>query len=329
MRATITATARYLPERVLTNFDMEKIIDTSDEWIRTRTGIETRHIVSNGQATADLSTHVAKQLLERSGTKPEDLDIIILATVTPDRVFPSTAAIIQDNISAKNAWGFDLSGACTGFLYALETGANFIASGRYKKVMVIGAETMSSIIDYTDRNTCVLFGDGAGGVMLEPATNDEGILDSIMHIDGSGADFLQMPAGGSLLPASYETVDKRLHSIQQDGKTVFKFAVRGMAEVSADILKRNNLNGQDIKLFIPHQANKRIIDAAAQRCDISENQVLININKYGNTTAATIPIGIDESVEDGRLKKGDLVLLAAFGAGFTWGSTLIRWGNIS
>ncbi|MBC8215404.1 MAG: ketoacyl-ACP synthase III [Candidatus Marinimicrobia bacterium] len=329
MRATITATARYLPERVLTNFDMEKIIDTSDEWIRTRTGIETRHIVSNGQATADLSTHVAKQLLERSGTKPEDVDIIILATVTPDRVFPSTAAIIQDNISAKNAWGFDLSGACTGFLYALETGANFIASGRYKKVMVIGAETMSSIIDYTDRNTCVLFGDGAGGVMLEPATNDEGILDSIMHIDGSGADFLQMPAGGSLLPASHETVDKRLHSIQQDGKTVFKFAVRGMAEVSADILKRNNLNGQDIKLFIPHQANKRIIDAAAQRCGISENQVLININKYGNTTAATIPIGIDESVEDGRLKKGDLVLLAAFGAGFTWGSTLIRWGNIS
>ncbi len=329
MRATITATARYLPERVLTNFDMEKIIDTSDEWIRTRTGIEKRHIVSNGQATADLSTHVAKQLLERSGTNPDDVDIIILATVTPDRVFPSTAAIIQDNISAKNAWGFDLSGACTGFLYALETGANFIASGKYKKVMVIGAETMSSIIDYTDRNTCVLFGDGAGGVMLEPTTNDEGILDSIMHIDGSGADFLQMPAGGSLLPASHETVDKRLHSIQQDGKTVFKFAVRGMADVSADILKRNNINGQDIKLFIPHQANKRIIDAAAQRCGISENQVLININKYGNTTAATIPIGIDEAVEDGRLAKDDMILLAAFGAGFTWGSTLIRWGNNS
>jgi len=329
MRATITATARYLPERVLTNFDMEKIIDTSDEWIRTRTGIEKRHIVSNGQATADLSTHVAKQLLERSGTNPDDVDIIILATVTPDRVFPSTAAIIQDNISAKNAWGFDLSGACTGFLYALETGANFIASGKYKKVMVIGAETMSSIIEYTDRNTCVLFGDGAGGVMLEPTTNDEGILDSIMHIDGSGADFLQMPAGGSLLPASHETVDKRLHSIQQDGKTVFKFAVRGMADVSADILKRNNINGQDIKLFIPHQANKRIIDAAAQRCGISENQVLININKYGNTTAATIPIGIDEAVEDGRLAKDDMILLAAFGAGFTWGSTLIRWGNNS
>ncbi len=329
MNATITATARYLPERVLTNFDLEKIIDTSDEWIRTRTGIEKRHIVSEGQATSDMSTHVAKQLLERSDTDPNDVDVIIIATVTPDKLFPSTAALVQNNISAKNAWGYDLSGACTGFLYALEAGTNLISSGKYKKVMVIGADTMSSIVDYTDRNTCVLFGDGAGGVMLEPSDNNSGIIDSILRIDGSGGDYLQMPAGGSLNPSSQETVEKRMHYIHQDGRTVFKFAVKGMADISADILKKHNILGEEIKLFVPHQANKRIIDAAAQRCGIDESQVLVNINKFGNTTAATIPIGLDEAVEHKTIQEGDLVLLAAFGAGFTWGSTLIRWGDLS
>ncbi len=329
MKATITATARYLPERVLTNFDLEKIIDTSDEWIRTRTGIEKRHIVREGQATAEMSTNVAKQLLDRTNTDPNDVDIIIVATVTPDRCFPSTAAVVQNNISAKNAWGYDLSGACTGFLYALDCGTNFIASGKYKKVMVIGADTMSSIVDYTDRNTCVLFGDGAGGVMLEPSEENGEIIDSILRIDGAGGDYLQMPAGGSLKPASHETVDKRMHYIHQDGRTVFKFAVKGMADVSAEILRKHKIPGEDIKLFVPHQANKRIIDAAAQRCGIHEDQVLININKYGNTTAGTIPIGLDEAVETGILHKGDLVLLAAFGAGFTWGSTLIEWGDLS
>lgn len=329
MRAKITATSRYLPEQILSNFDLEKIIDTSDEWIRTRTGIEKRHIVKEGQATAEMSTHVAKQLLERSNTNPEDVDLIIIATVTPDKLFPATAALVQNNISAKNAWGYDLSGACTGFLYALECGTNFITSGKYKKVMVIGSDTMSSIIDYTDRNTCVLFGDGAGGVMLEPSDNSEGIIDSIMRIDGAGGEYLHMPAGGSLNPASHETVDKRMHYIHQDGRTVFKFAVKGMADISAEILKKNNIDGEEVKLFVPHQANKRIIDAAAQRCGIHEDQVLININQYGNTTAGTIPIGLDEAVETGILQQGDIVLLAAFGAGFTWGSTLIQWGNLS
>jgi 3-oxoacyl-[acyl-carrier-protein] synthase-3 len=329
MKATITATGRYLPDHVLTNSDLEKIVETSDEWIRTRTGISERRVVTKGQASSDMATRVARQLLERSQTTAEDIDTIIVATVTPDMFFPSTAALVQANIGAKNAWGFDLSGACTGFLYALDTGTRLIESGRYQKVMVIGVDTMSSIVDYTDRNTCVLFGDGAGGVLLEPSNNESGIIDSILHLDGSGGGYLFMRGGGSLHPASHETVDKRMHYIYQDGRTVYKFAVKGMANVSAEILERNGFTGQDVKLFIPHQANKRIIEATAKRCQFTDDQMLINIDKYGNTTAATIPIGMDEALENHRLKKGDLLLLAAFGAGFSWGSILIRWGNCS
>ena len=327
MKTAITATAKYLPERVLSNFDLEKMVDTSDEWIRTRTGIETRHIVSEGQASADMATEVAKILLERSNTDKNEIDLIIIATVTPDTMLPSTAARVQHNLDAHNCWGFDLSGACTGFLYALETGAKFIESGNDKKVMIIGVDTMSSIVDYTDRNTCVIFGDGAGGVLLEPSESQNGIIDSILRIDGAGGDSLIMPGGGSLHPASADTVKKKMHYVHQDGKTVFKFAVKGMADISSEILKKNGFTGDDIKLFIPHQANKRIIDAAAKRCGIPKENVLINIQKYGNTTAATIPIGMDEAASDGTVKDGDLVLTASFGAGFTWGSMLIRWGK--
>lgn len=327
MKAAITATARYLPERVLSNFDLEKMIDTTDEWIRTRTGIDTRHLVSEGQASADMATKVAKIILERSNTDKNEIDLIIIATITPDTLLPSTAARVQHNLDAQNCWGFDLSGACTGFLYALETGAKFVESGNYKKVMVIGVDTMSSIIDYTDRNTCVLFGDGAGGVLLEPTESENGIIDSLLKMDGAGGDSLIMPGGGSLHPASADTIKKKMHFVRQDGKKVFKFAVKGMADISSEILKKNNFTGGDVKLFIPHQANVRIINAAAKRCRIPDERVLININKYGNTTGATIPIGMDEAASDGTIKEGDLVLTAAFGAGFTWGSMLIRWGK--
>ncbi len=327
MKVAITTTAKYLPDGVLSNFDLEKMIDTTDDWIKTRTGIETRRLVSEGQASADMATEVAKILLERSNTDKNDIDLIIIATITPDTLLPSTAARVQHNLDAQNCWGFDLSGACTGFLYALETGARFVESGNYKKVMVIGVDTMSSIIDYTDRTTCVLFGDGAGGVLLEPAESKNGIIDSLLRIDGSGGEALIMPGGGSLHPASADTIKKKMHYVHQDGKTVFKFAVKGMANISSEILKKNNYTGDDVKLFIPHQANKRIIDAAAKRCRIPMDRVLININKYGNTTDATIPIGMDEAASNGLIKDGDLVLTSSFGAGFTWGSILIRWGN--
>ncbi|MEE8341820.1 MAG: beta-ketoacyl-ACP synthase III [Candidatus Neomarinimicrobiota bacterium] len=326
MKAAITTTAKYLPKQILSNFDLEKMIDTSDEWIRSRTGIENRHLVSEGQASADMATEVAKILLERSNTDKDEVDLIIIATITPDTFIPSTAARVQHNLDAQNCWGFDLSGACTGFLYALETGAKFVESGNYKKVIVIGVDTMSSIIDYTDRNTCVLFGDGAGGVLLEPTESKNGIIDSLLRIDGSGGESLIMPGGGSLHPASADTVRKKMHYVKQDGKTVYKFAVKGMADISSDILKKNNFTGDDVKLFIPHQANKRIIDAAAKRCRIPNDRVLINIDKYGNTTDATIPICMDEAVTDGLIKEGDLLLTSSFGAGFTWGSILIRWG---
>ena len=327
MKAKITATARYLPERKLSNFDLEKMVDTSDEWIRSRTGIENRHLVGEGEATSDMGAEIAKQLLERSGKSTEDIDLILFATSTPDYLVVSTAALVQNKIGATNAWGYDIVAACTGFVYALETGAKLVESGRYKNVIVIGADTMSSIIDYTDRNTCVIFGDGGGGVLLEPNDDDIGILDSILHTDGSGSQYLTVPAGGSLHPASKDTVDKKMHYVYQDGKTVYKFAVKNMADVSKRILDQNELTGDDIKLFIPHQANRRIIDAAAKRCGLGPEKVLVNINRYGNTTAGTIPIALDEAVETNRLEKNDLLLLAAFGGGFTWGSMLIRWGN--
>ena len=329
MRAKITVTARSLPERTLTNFDLEKMVDTTDEWIRSRTGIENRHIVAEGEATSDMGAQIAKQLLARSEKAAEDIDLILVATSTPDFPVVSTAALVQDKIGAANAWGFDIVAACTGFVYAMETGSKMIESGQYKNVIVIGADTMSSIIDYTDRNTCVIFGDGGGGVLLEPSENEHGVLDSILHTDGSGSKYLTVPAGGSLHPASIDTVEKKMHYVYQDGKTVYKFAVKNMAKVSKQILVKNGLKGEDIKLFIPHQANKRIIDAAAERCGLQKDQVFVNINRYGNTTAGTIPIAIDEAVEMNRLAEGDLLLLAAFGGGFTWGSMLIRWGNVS
>lgn len=328
MRAKITATSRYLPERVLSNKDLEIMVKTSDEWIRSRTGIEKRHLVGEGEATSDMCAQIAEILLEKSGKSSDEIDLILIATSTPDFLIVSTAALVQDKISAKNAWGYDIVAACTGFIYALETGAKMIESGQYKNVIVIGADTMSSIIDYTDRNTCVIFGDGGGGVLLEPTEDDEGILDSILHTDGSGSQYLNVLAGGSLHPASKDTVEKKMHYVYQDGKTVFKFAVKNMADVSRQILDNNNLVGDDIKLFIPHQANRRIIDAAAKRCGLKDEQVFININRYGNTTAGTIPIALDEACEMGRIEDGDLLLLAAFGGGFTWGSMLIRWGSL-
>ena len=303
------------------------MVDTTNEWILSRTGIENRHLVKEGEATSDMGTQIAKRLLEKSGKSPEEIDLILVATSTPDFPVVSTAALIQDKIGAINAWGYDIVAACTGFVYAMETGSKLVESGQYKCVIVIGSDTMSSIIDYTDRNTCVIFGDGGGGVILEPTENENGILDAILHTDGSGHKYLTVPAGGSLNPASQKTIDNKMHYVYQDGKTVFKFAVKNMADVSKQILDKNKLIGSDIKLFIPHQANKRIIDAAAKRCGIKDEQVLVNINKYGNTTAGTIPIALNEAVESGRLVEGDLLLLAAFGGGFTWGSMLIRWGE--
>tara|TARA_Y100001970_G_C14223349_1_gene854011 strand:- start:908 stop:1897 length:990 start_codon:yes stop_codon:yes gene_type:complete len=325
MRATITATAHYVPEEILTNVDIEKLVETSDEWIQNRTGIKQRHIVSDEEASSDLSTHVANRLIEKRGIKPDEIDVIIIGTVTPDHLTPSTAAIVQNNINAINAWAFDLNAACSGFLYGLETGARFIESGKYSKVMVIGVDTMSSILDFKDRETCIIFGDGAGGVILEASKTNHGIISSILKTDGSGASSLNVYAGGSRKPASKETINKREHFIRQDGKKVFKFAVKRMTDVSKEILKNNGLNGKDIKLFIPHQANKRIIDATGERCGIPKDRVLINIDKYGNTTAGTIPIALNEAVENNLLNNGDYVLLSSFGSGFTWGSMLIKW----
>ena len=327
MNARITVTSHNTPDNVMTNVDLEKLVDTSDEWIQSRTGIVQRHIVSDDEASSDISTRIAKSLIKKRGISPDQLDLIIVGTVTPDHFTPSTAALVQKNIGATNAWGFDLSAACSGFIYGLETGANFISSGKYNKVMVIGVDTMTSILDYQDRDTCVIFGDGGGGVILEPSNNKSGIVDSILHMDGSGGEYLIVPGGGSRMPSTKASVNSRQHYIKQDGKTVFKYAVKGMAEVSKKLLDRNNLSGDDIALFIPHQANKRIIDASAERCGISPDKVLINIDRYGNTTAGTIPIALNEAVSENQINDGDYVLLAAFGAGFTWGSMLIKWDS--
>ena len=325
MRATITSTAHHVPEKILTNHDIEKMVETSDEWIQNRTGIKQRHIVSDDEASSDLSTHVAKKLLEKRGIKPEQIDIIIVGTVTPDHLTPSTAAIVQNNINAQNAWAFDLSAACSGFLFGLETGSKLIESGKYKTVMVIGVDTMTSILDFKDRETCIIFGDGAGGVILEPSKSDNGIISSILRTDGSGASSLNVLAGGSRKPATEKTIANREHFIRQDGKKVFKFAVKRMADVSKEVLLKNGLSGNDIKLFIPHQANKRIINATGERCGIPKDRVLINIDRYGNTTAGTIPIALNEAVENKLINNGDYILLSAFGSGFTWGSILIKW----
>ena len=327
MRATITATAHHVPEKILTNYDIEKMVQTSDEWIQNRTGIKQRHIVSDDEASSDLSTHVANKLLKKRGINPEQIDIIIVGTVTPDHLTPSTAAIVQNNINAQNAWAFDLSAACSGFLFGLETGSKLIESGKYKTVMVIGVDTMTSILDFKDRETCIIFGDGAGGVILEPSKSDNGIISSILKTDGSGASSLNVLAGGSRKPATEETIANREHFIRQDGKKVFKFAVKRMTEVSKEVLLKNGLSGNDIKLFIPHQANKRIIDATGERCGIPKDRVLINIDRYGNTTAGTIPIALNEAVENKLINNGDYILLSAFGSGFTWGSVLIKWDS--
>ncbi|MBI5471501.1 MAG: ketoacyl-ACP synthase III [Ignavibacteriae bacterium] len=324
-RAVITAVDHYVPDKVLSNFDLEKIVDTTDEWIRTRTGIRERRILEHG-ATSDMAAEAARRVLANRGLTANDIDVIIVATVTPDMFFPSTSCLVQDKIGAKNAWGFDLSGACSGFLYALITGAQFIESGMHTRVLVIGADKMSTITDYADRNNCILFGDAAAAVLLEPSENmSEGILDSILRSDGSGGKYLYMKGGGSLNPPTHETVDKGWHYLYQDGKSVFKVAVIGMADVSAEIMKRNNLTGKDIDWLVPHQANLRIIDATAERMELDKSRVMINIDKYGNTTAATVPLCLSEWWKAGKLKKGQTIVLATFGAGYTWGSALVKW----
>jgi 3-oxoacyl-[acyl-carrier-protein] synthase-3 len=323
--AKITAVGHYVPDKVLTNRDLEKMVATTDEWIRTRTGIEERHILEQG-ATSDLGARAVTALLKNRGMRADELDLIIVATVTPDMFFPSTACLIQEKVQAKNAWGFDVSAACSGFLFALITGAQFIETGAYQRVVVVGADKMSSITDYTDRNNCILFGDAAGAVLLEPTEDtSEGILDHILRCDGSGEATLHMRGGGSLNPPTHETVDKRMHYLYQDGKAVFKVAVVGMADVSVEIVERNGLKGSDIDWLVPHQANLRIIDATANRMGIDKSRVMININRYGNTTAATIPLCLSEWWQSGKLRKDQKIVLAAFGAGYTWGSVLIRW----
>jgi len=325
-RAKITALGRYVPPRVVTNHDLARRVDTNHDWIVERTGIIERHMVEPGTPTSELAAQAVGDLLERRKIEADEIELIVVATVTPDMFFPATACIVQNKVRASRAWGFDISAACSGFLYALTVGAQFIESGTHTKVVVIGADVMSSIIDFEDRTTCVLFGDGAGAVLLEPAEGDEeAIIDYKHEIDGSGGQFLYMPGGGSLNPSSHETVEKRMHYVHQEGQPVFKYAVRKMGEISRSILERNNLSGSDVDLFIAHQANLRIINAAAEKLGLDEKKVVKNIHKYGNTTAATIPLALGETLDDGRLKKGSLVLFAAVGAGYTVGSVLTRW----
>jgi len=315
-----------VPPRLLTNADLEKMVDTNNEWIMARVGIRERHIVEKGVATSDLAVEAAKKALAQRGLAPSDIEAIIVGTVTPDMFFPSTACLVQNKLGAKGAWGFDLSGACSAFLYSLQTGAQFIATGAHKRVLVIGSDVMSSIIDYTDRATCVIFGDGAGAVVLEPAEDDSvGLIDFVHEVDGSGGEFLYMPGGGSRNPSSKETVEKKMHYVHQDGQQVFKFAVRKQTEACGKLLERNGLKGSDIDAFIPHQANLRIINATADRLGLRPEAVIVNIERYGNTTAGTIPLAMNTAVEEGKLKKGSLVMLASVGAGFTVGATLLRW----
>ena len=315
-----------MPPRLLTNSDLEKMVETSDQWIMERTGIRERHVVDAGVATSDMAACAARLCLERRGISADEVGCIIVGTVTPDMIFPATACLVQDKIGAKHAWGFDLSAACSGFTYSLQVGAKLVESGAHDRVLVIGADTMSAITDYTDRSTCILFGDGAGAVLLEPTEEGEvGLMDFWHEVDGSGGASLLMPGGGSLHPPTEETVRARMHYIRQDGQTVYKFAVRKMMEASERVLHRNGLTGADVNCFIPHQANKRIIMATAERLGLPEDRVIINIDRYGNTTGATIPLAMGTAMEEGRLHKGDTVLLASVGAGFTVGATLLRW----
>ena len=326
--AKITGVSGHVPPKVMSNADFEKIVDTSDEWIRTRTGIRERHIVEKGMASSHLATEAARAVLSQTKTDPEEVDLIILATVTPDMFFPATACLVQCRIGAKRAWGFDLSAACSGFSYALTVGAQFIGTGTHQKVLVIGSDTMTTILDYQDRATCVLFGDGAGAVLLEPAAGpNEGILDFEHDVDGSGGEFLYMPGGGSLHPSTKETVEKHMHYVHQEGSQVFKYAVRRMADLSAHLLERNGFTKEDLALLVPHQANLRIIRATQERLGVEDSKVMVNIDKYGNTTAATIPLGLRDAVTQGRVRKGDLVLIVTVGAGYTTGGVLLRWAD--
>ena len=329
-RVEIKSLATYVPPRLLTNADLEKMVDTTDEWILQRTGIRQRHIVDPGVATSDLAAEAAKAAIAKAGLTPDDIDLIVVGTVTPDMLFPSTACLVQHKIGASRAWGFDLSAACSAFTYSLTVGSQLVAAGGVRNALVIGADVMSSIIDYTDRATCVLFGDGAGAVVLTPSSDpDIGILDFEHMIDGGGGPALCMPAGGSRQPASHETVDQRLHYVKQDGQTVFKFAVRNTGEICERLLKRHHLTGDDLDLFVSHQANKRIILSAADRIGMPAEKVVINIDRFGNTTAATIPLALNDAVCEGRLKKGHLIMLTSVGAGFTVGAVLVRWGAVA
>jgi 3-oxoacyl-[acyl-carrier-protein] synthase III len=324
IRAAITGVGGYVPDYILTNHELETMVDTNDEWITSRTGIKERRILKEeGLGTSFMGAEAVKELLRKTNTNPEEIDLLICATVTPDMPFPATANLISDQVGAVNAFSYDISAACSGFIYALTTGAKFIESGSYKKIIIVGGDKMSSIINYKDRATCIIFGDGAGAVLLEPTTEDLGIIDSIHKSDGSGASYLNMKAGGSRIPATHESIDANLHYVFQEGSAVYKFAVTNMADISAKIMERNNLSGTDVSWLVPHQANKRIIDATANRMGITEEHVMMNIEKYGNTTAGTIPLLLWDYEK--RLKKGDNLILAAFGGGFTWGSVYIKW----
>jgi 3-oxoacyl-[acyl-carrier-protein] synthase III len=324
--AKITALGTYVPPRILTNQDLEKMVETNDQWILERTGIRERHLADKGVAASDLAVEAVKKLVQSYPVDLQQIDVIIVGTVTPDMMFPSTACLVQDKLGIKRTWGYDLSAGCSGFLYSLNAGTEFIASGRYKKVLVIGSDVNSCMVNYQDRAVCIIFGDGAGAVLLEPVEEaEQGIIDYEAQVEGSGGQFLNMPAGGSLNPASHETVDKKLHYIHQDGQQVFKYAVKKMAEMTERVLQRNHLTGANVDCFIAHQANKRIINATAHRLNMPMEKVVINIDRYGNTTAGTIPLAMQSAIEEGKLKKGNLVLLAAVGAGFTSGATLLRW----
>ena len=326
-RVKISALGTYVPPRLLTNADLEKMVDTTNEWIMERVGIRERHLVDKGVAASDLAVAAVKNLLESHPFDLQEVDLIVVGTVTPDMMYPSTACLVQHKLGIANTWGFDVSAGCSGFLYALNTGVKFVESGQYKKVLVIGSDVNSSMTDFTDRAVCIIFGDGAGAVLLEPAENQDsfGVIDHVAQIEGMGGQYLYMPGGGSLNPASHETVDQKMHYIHQDGKNVFKYAVKKMTEMTERILAKNNLTGKDVDCFISHQANRRIITATADRLGMPMEKVIINIERFGNTTAGTIPIAMQTALEEGRLKKGDLLLIAAVGAGFTSGATLLRW----